>query len=250
MESVGGIIAHEMTTPMSVCNMYAHDAKFILEEKLAASKGAKVSLSREEVEHIISNTASIARVSNRGTKTVSMLLTSLKKRKLECSKVPIKISTCVKSTVEDFVQQRAYANNQNIIINIINDFSVMGDEGYFNGVISNLVKNAFIHGGSGVKVTITVKDNTVLVHDNGKGISRENMYRIFDSFYTTSKDNGTGLGLAFCRKVIESMKGSLEVESVKDHYTTFIISFSEDALISKKDPASLSVPFKAVTQKA
>jgi Na+/proline symporter/signal transduction histidine kinase len=250
MESVGGIIAHEMTTPMSVCNMYAHDAKFILEEKLAASTGKKISFSREEIEHIIANTTNIARVSNRGTKTVSMLLTSLKKRKLEYSKVPIKVSTCIKNTVEDFIQQRAYANNENIVVNIVNDFSVMGDEGYFNGVLSNLIKNAFIHGGCDVKVTITIKDNSVLVHDNGKGISRENMYRIFDSFYTTSKDNGTGLGLAFCRKVIESMKGRLEVESIKDQYTTFVISFSDAALTSIKSPAPVSVSFKPITQKA
>ena len=51
------------------------------------------------------------------------------------------------------------------------------------------------------------------IHDNGKGISPEDLPRIFDPFFTMGKKRGTGLGLAICRNIIEAHGGSIRADS-------------------------------------
>lgn len=58
--------------------------------------------------------------------------------------------------------------------------------------------------------------------DNGKGIKKENIDKIFSPFYTT-KEGGTGLGLAIVYRIIEEHSGKIEIEINNDKGTTFII---------------------------
>lgn len=112
------------------------------------------------------------------------------------------------------------------------------DQGQINQVIHNLIINAdqaMPHGG-----TITIKakniqivegDNlplplgdyvSVSVQDNGIGISKENLLKIFDPYFST-KETGNGLGLAICYSIIEKHGGHITVESELDLGTTFTI---------------------------
>jgi len=67
------------------------------------------------------------------------------------------------------------------------------------------------------------------VADTGCGIEPENLIRIFEPFYTTKNGQsqfrclGTGLGLAFCKKVIDGQNGIISVESKPGDGTTFTI---------------------------
>ncbi|MCA9450209.1 MAG: hypothetical protein KC931_24015, partial [Candidatus Omnitrophica bacterium] len=64
---------------------------------------------------------------------------------------------------------------------------------------------------------------SVEVCDTGKGISPEELAHIFEPFFTT-KTKGTGLGLAFAKRVIEEHDGRIEVESELGTGTTFRIT--------------------------
>lgn len=66
------------------------------------------------------------------------------------------------------------------------------------------------------------------VSDTGCGIPSENLKRIFEPFFTTKADSknqsgicGTGLGLAFCKKVVELHNGTVSVESQQGKGSTF-----------------------------
>ncbi len=63
----------------------------------------------------------------------------------------------------------------------------------------------------------------VIVNDNGAGIPKEKLEKIFFPFFTTKGSNGTGLGLPMCKKNIEDMGGTLSVESELNNGTTFTI---------------------------
>jgi len=61
--------------------------------------------------------------------------------------------------------------------------------------------------------------------DDGKGIPAENMGKIFNPFFTTKPPgSGTGLGLSICSRIMDKLKGSIEVESQPGSGATFIIS--------------------------
>jgi two-component system sensor histidine kinase PilS (NtrC family) len=64
----------------------------------------------------------------------------------------------------------------------------------------------------------------VKVHDNGIGMSRDTVSRIFVPFFTT-KSKGTGLGLAITHKIFEAHEAAVRVESELNQGTTFIIEF-------------------------
>jgi signal transduction histidine kinase len=70
-------------------------------------------------------------------------------------------------------------------------------------------------GGSFIEVSIA---------DNGPGIPEQIMNEIFKPFFTTKPiGEGTGLGLHICRQVIERVNGSIEVESVINKGTKFVV---------------------------
>lgn len=97
-------------------------------------------------------------------------------------------------------------------------------------VVLNLLSNAFKFTPEygEVKFSLAKKDDAVelCVKDNGIGISTEDQPQIFDRFYRVANDNstGTGVGLALVREIIDLHKGSVEVISVKEQGTTFIVT--------------------------
>ncbi|MBW2291203.1 MAG: HAMP domain-containing histidine kinase [Deltaproteobacteria bacterium] len=72
------------------------------------------------------------------------------------------------------------------------------------------------------------------IRDNGPGMSEEVRRRIFDPFYTTKSD-GTGLGLALSKKVVESHGGSMEVQADSSSGTEFLLTFPQ-SLGSRETP--------------
>lgn len=99
-----------------------------------------------------------------------------------------------------------------------NEFTIMGDKLQITRVFQNILSNA-LHAVSGkngsVKVDCAQVDSNVVVHieDNGCGITPENLARIFDPYFTTKDEKGTGLGLFITKKVLEDHGGSIHVSS-------------------------------------
>ena len=109
---------------------------------------------------------------------------------------------------------------------------VTGDEVAIRRVLENVVGNAAdsLDGKPGAGVTVTTErgggDETPLVRivvaDDGRGMSRAELDRAFDDFYTT-KEGGTGLGLTIVRRLIQDLGGRLKVETEPNVGTRVII---------------------------
>jgi signal transduction histidine kinase len=84
-------------------------------------------------------------------------------------------------------------------------------------ILANLAENARQAMPGGGTLTITCDRPTpnclrILVRDTGCGISPDKLPRVFDAFYST-KDDGTGLGLAVVKKIVEAASGSVHADS-------------------------------------
>ena len=107
-----------------------------------------------------------------------------------------------------------------------NEPAVNVDEGQIGIVFRNLVTNAYqaMPDGGKLKLEVVAEKDRVLLRvvDSGKGISKENMTKIFEPLYTT-KPRGIGLGLAISKNLMEANGGLIEVESSEGKGTTFTI---------------------------
>ena len=119
---------------------------------------------------------------------------------------------------------------ENAVLQIpkINELYIIGDYHKLKQVIINLLKNTIEAKKEDEQliVRIKIKENeqsiSISVTDNGIGMSEEVLSKVSEVFYTTKKQ-GTGLGLAFSKEVIELHKGTLKIKSEENKGTEICI---------------------------
>ena len=83
-------------------------------------------------------------------------------------------------------------------------------------MLHHLLQNALQHGATLVDLTFDAESNSLIVSDNGTGISPRNSARIADPFFTTRRDQGgTGLGLSIVAAVLKQADATIEVMTPK-----------------------------------
>ncbi len=133
--------------------------------------------------------------------------------------------------------------------------TVLADPHRLCQVFVNLLINAiesFPTGGTGdnqIRVSTRKDDlNRVVVEiaDNGCGIPKENLERVFDPFFTTRPaGQGTGLGLAICRSIVESFSGEITIDSDEGVGTTVAVYLTPDMSSTKVLRVSSEPPMEA-----
>ncbi len=112
--------------------------------------------------------------------------------------------------------------------------TIFVDEMHFTNVLFNLMENALKYRREDVPLTLTASTYNegdkihISIQDNGVGIKKENLKKIFERFYRVHTGNrhdvkGFGLGLAYVRKIIDDHNGLIKVESEINVGTKFII---------------------------
>ena len=109
--------------------------------------------------------------------------------------------------------------------------SIKGDERLIEQVLSNLIDNACKYSGADLSIVISTfaKDSKgyIVVADNGPGISKEHIQRIFERFYRVDSSRetsrGTGLGLSIVKHIVAKHGGRIWAESEAETGTNFII---------------------------
>jgi signal transduction histidine kinase len=106
---------------------------------------------------------------------------------------------------------------------------MLGDSQHLIDVWQNLLANArdAFDGATGIVAIQTRSLEGVVqvqISDNGPGIPSERLAKIFQPFFTTKKrGKGTGLGLAFVRRILEAHRGRIAVASTVGQGTTFTV---------------------------
>jgi signal transduction histidine kinase len=133
--------------------------------------------------------------------------------------------TSILTLLKDTISGLSIPTNAKIILPDQN-VDIYGDAKQLEIVFSNLILNAVQARDDGGRVMIQaseIDDYTIIdVIDNGRGIEKEHLPRIFEPLFTT-KPGGTGLGLASCKSIIENHGGTIECSSIVNKGTVFTI---------------------------
>jgi two-component system phosphate regulon sensor histidine kinase PhoR len=161
------------------------------------------------------------------------------KVKMRLSMVEIDIHKILDRACDNFALQ--IGNRQG---NIRKEFQAvhslaMTDEVHFLNAVSNLLDNAIKYSKDKPDITISTRNSKkgifIIIEDNGIGINKENLKRIFDKFYRVPSGNvhnvkGFGLGLSYVKKIIDEHGGTIKAESQINKGTKFTILLPQTGL--------------------
>jgi len=132
------------------------------------------------------------------------------------------------SELETFFHARMEQKGIQFKIDIQNHPEYSGDNEQFKQIFMNLIENAIDAITPPGEITITGKTMGdkygILVKDTGAGVPEEDLVHIFDLYFTT-KERGSGIGLAVVQQIVAQHKGTIEVKSTANQGTTFRLQF-------------------------
>jgi two-component system, CAI-1 autoinducer sensor kinase/phosphatase CqsS len=229
LEALAGGIAHEMRNPLG---QISHNLDEIVQELLPARyDGSETTISAKEIRTIRQRVAQAQTAVNRGLHIIDMTLENFRGEELVRHDFS---SVSAAAATRKALDEYGYASEEErrkVFLQGGEDFIFRGDENSYLFVLYNLLLNA-LHalrkqpdGKIEVRIERGDKTNSIIVRDNGPGIPPDLLSRIFDPFFTSGKKGGTGLGLAFCRRVMRSFGGDIQCASEPGKFTEFTLTF-------------------------
>ncbi len=213
-------MTHEFKTPLATISL-----------AVDALKNEKVQSDPEKSKYF---TGIIKEENIRMNKHVETILQAalLEKQELQLHLVPLSVHEIIQKTIDNFeLQLNSQQGHIELFLNAKNDI-ISGDEVHFSNLVSNLVDNAIKYSKDKAEIKIythNTKNYLVLrVEDNGIGMSKESVKRIFEKFYRAHTGNlhnvkGFGLGMSYVKTVVDAHKGKIKVESVFGKGSVFTV---------------------------
>lgn len=216
-ENTKGLIndmAHQLKTPISSLRIFQ---ELIKNENLPVEKRREfIKRCDNEIERVNGIMDDIANVSRLETEIIQI------------NKIKFDIgNTIVKST--EYVYGKVIEKNIDMSIESLISKDIEHDFNWTKEAIINILDNAIKYSKNNGKIIISTVDDgisyTISIKDNGIGILKEDISKIFKKFYRGKgeenlKVEGTGLGLYISREIIERQQGTIEILSKKDIGTT------------------------------
>lgn len=225
LASIGELVdsvAHEINTPAGI--IAAHTDALLLEDGKNESIKEELNIIRNQTRRIAEYTRTLL--------TYSRLMPF----RPEAIRIRDLIEECIY-----LIGHRLKANKIQIDKNFDQSVPLLfSDKRQMEQVVINILNNAIDALPAGGKIKIKTGKNDILLHlpgskkisgiyisieDNGSGIKKENISKIFNPFFSTKLDaQGTGLGLSISRTIIQRLRGKLDVESEEGKFTRFTIT--------------------------
>lgn len=162
----------------------------------------------------------------------------LEREEIAMQAVPL---TEIVDELRDFLRYEGSLPMSQLEVKLVASPSVKANRVKLQQVLLNLLKNAAhaIQNTADGKIVLTLsatdRDASIVVSDNGCGMSPDVAARIWDPFFTTKGEEGTGLGLDITKSIIEAHGGTIDCESAPQQGATFTIRMPK--LDSASSPA-------------
>lgn len=211
-------VSHELRTPLTSIQGYT--------ELLMQDDEMPVETRRQFLEIILSNTGRLAKLAQ-DLVTLSSI---------ETGTYPFHFQTVDARTLPgpavDVLLPHADERQCEILVEDFESGPVRVDPDAMHRVLLNLIDNAIVHGGSGIRIhlggAVRGQEYEITVRDTGVGIGTMDQPRVFERFYRVDKSHsrlggGSGLGLALVKHIVREHGGQIELNSGLGKGTTFRI---------------------------
>ena len=214
-------VSHEMRSPLVVIRQYIEALNEIAGDRF--DKDVKEIIDRcrkriQNLEELVEHWLDISRIED-GT--------------FAQQKVSLNLDSIIARSVEEMIplcRKRGISLETNIPQKLP---QITGDAESLVRVFTNIIGNATKYTPEGGKIAVTCQHDefyiNVSIADTGMGIPPDKLSLIFEPFFRcggkNEKHSGSGLGLTFCKKIMESHKGCVVVLSKEGEGTTFVLTF-------------------------
>ncbi len=223
---VSAQVTHEIRNPLSSIGLNAE----LLGDEIAEAQFANPGKRREALDLL----SAMAREIDRLTEISEQYLAFARPPRQGAPRTPVDLGDLAEDLVS-FLGPELDRAGVRVTLDLASALPpVAGDEGQLRQALRNLLRNAreamALAGG---QVTVRTRDAgggqvTLEVADAGPGLSPEALARVFEPFYTT-KEQGTGLGLALTQQIALDHGGTLSCQSEPGHGATFVLTLPAGA---------------------
>jgi len=235
MKAIGASVAHELRTPLA--SIYAglegvkrYLPKLLEGYELAKQQALSVPYIRPDHFKLLTEVLDEMGAEIHSAHTIiDMLLLRVTSSVQKTELAPYGIKECVEEAIQRYPFN---SNDQRNWVHCIvtEDFIFQGEKLFLIHVIFNLLKNALYYIAHAEKGEIFIwsecnsKENRLYFKDTAQGMNPHVHANIFKKFFTYTH-NGTGLGLSFCKMVMEKSGGDIICNTKEGEYSEFILSF-------------------------
>ncbi|HQW92391.1 MAG TPA: HAMP domain-containing sensor histidine kinase [Ferruginibacter sp.] len=213
-------MTHEFKTPLATISL-----------AVDALKNEKVSGNREKTAYF---TGIIKEENKRMNKQVETILQAalLDKQEIQLNLKRLLAHDLIINTLNNInLQVEEKGGKLEVELGAENDL-VLADEVHFTNVINSLLDNAVKYSKENLLIKLSTKNTgnklKIIIEDNGIGMNKETLHRIFEKFYRAHTGNvhnvkGFGLGLSYVKTMVEAHHGSIKAESVLGKGSSFSV---------------------------
>jgi signal transduction histidine kinase len=208
-----GNAAHELRTPLTTLAG--------LSETLATSYDV---MARVDIEDAF---AAMARQGERARVLIANLLdlSNIEGGRADFTIADVKVGALVDRVLESTPPPEG----KTVTVVVSGNLSVRFDPGRLEQVVTNLLVNAYRYGGSGIRIEAQSEESRVVlsIADDGRGVAPDFVSELFEPFTRGKQANvvrGSGIGLALCRRIVQSMDGDIWYEALSPRGASFRIS--------------------------
>lgn len=219
--TVIGIMAHELRTPLATLALIA--------QALRDASPAKQDTNFQRHHDLAARIETITRAINHH---IDLQMANARYVKLQSSNELLSAAQLVRQVIADYPFGSS-KERQCVELILHQDFWFEGSRTQFTQVLNNLIKNAlhslkvaqsrYLKGDLRIESGMRDGVGRIQLSDQGMGIDAAHIHHIFEPFFSTSNETGHGLGLAYCKQVVEAVHGSIRVTSEPAMGATFTL---------------------------
>jgi len=216
-------MTHEFKTPLATISL-----------AVDALKNEKVINDRAKMDYF---SGIIKDENKRMNKQVETILQAalLDKQEIQLNQKPVRAHDLIHAAINNIQLPLAEKKGKlETHLNATNDL-IMADEVHIINIINNLLDNAIKYSKENLLIKLSTQNSNghfrIKIEDNGIGMNKETLNRIFEKFYRAHTGNihnvkGFGLGLSYVKSIIDAHKGKIKAESTLGKGSCFAIDFS------------------------